>query len=408
MSLSLFIMAKNARTVIERALISTWPHFEELSLVLNDCEDDTEMVARRFCSERKIEFLGTKVTRESHPQLYRLDVPETYKVGRPLRDESEQMLRPFTGEVMLADWSAARNEGWRLCSKEHILFLDADDVVESTTQVPRAIEIMKSEDFDVLCSRYAVKHDAAGKASYAVFRERIAKRGSTEWVRKIHEGLDLKGRKVAMAADGLYVKDMKDTRGRGTRIPNRNFKILYLHCREVGWENVGPDYLSHFIMESKEAMPRLAIEAGNLYLQKGTKADQRAWVLSMVGEAHETEKRFDDAMECYEAALKEHESSSAAYKAARVCFFRQEWERVIDFYLKGLKASMVPSVHDHNMTLGSATKILYCSALEKTGKLRQAKDVIEELVKERPDSRSLSMMRMVINDKFKASMEYMK
>jgi glycosyltransferase involved in cell wall biosynthesis len=396
---TVFMMAKNASGVIERTLSSALPHFGEFVLVANDCTDNTVEVARKFCEAHKIAFVVVEVRRESHPELYQLDVAETYQVGKSLLDE--EMPGPFTGELMLADWATARNLGWKLCTGDKILFLDADDVVVEAEQIKWAADMMDAEGWDVMVSRYEILRGKKGEPSYAVFRERLARRGSTEWVRKIHEGLDLKDRKIAMMSDGLYVRDCKDSRGAGTRIPNRNFKILYLHCRQVGWENAGPHYLSYMIMEAKEVWPAFTLAAAKLYLPCSTWNEQRAWVLSMAGEAHEALSQYPEALEIYEMALKENNLASAAFKAARCSFFAKDWKKVIEFYVRGLKASMKPSLFDHNLTLARATKLLYCSALAESGRIEQASNVVGELRREFPESKPVEMLWKVIEAKVK-------
>ena len=110
-AVSLHLMVKNGESCVGRLLENIGPYINEIVAVANDCTDRTVAILREYA-----EFRGSgfnldivEVTSSSHPELYMLDVPETYAVGKPLVGESFE--GPFTGGPLLADWAAARNLG---------------------------------------------------------------------------------------------------------------------------------------------------------------------------------------------------------------------------------------------------------------------------------------------------------
>ena len=87
-SVSLHLLVKNGESVVGRLLDCVGPYVEEVVAVLNDVTDRTADVLLRKCEQHGLRARLTEVTRESHPELYVLDVPATYQVGRPLVGES--------------------------------------------------------------------------------------------------------------------------------------------------------------------------------------------------------------------------------------------------------------------------------------------------------------------------------
>ena len=102
---SLHLLVKNGESCVGRLLANVGPYIDEIVAVVNDTTDLTIQILREYAAARGPEFNLdiVEVTHESHPELYIMDVPETYLVGRPLA--SEMYVGPFTGSPVLADWA---------------------------------------------------------------------------------------------------------------------------------------------------------------------------------------------------------------------------------------------------------------------------------------------------------------
>jgi len=395
-SLTVFVMAKNASATIARAIDSVRPYCDEVVLVDNDSTDDTVDVARDFCRNAGILFRVVRVDPERYPQLYRVDEPASYAVGEPLC--GEEMPGPFTGKSMLADWAGARNAGWDMATKDFILFLDADDVLLDTQDLPNVLGCMVEGKEDVVASWYETIHNQAGRPLHQVMRERIARRGVTKWTKRVHEGLRTEGLKVVGYDKGLLVKDHKDNLGEDTRIANRNLKVLYLACREEGWNTTDPSHLMYLAKEARHVLPKLALAAGFLYLERSQRKQQRAWVLSMMGEVHDEAGRPQDALLMYETSVKERENAAALYKATRCAFVLGRYRTAIDLYEAATKAPRSP-MEDH-VLLAEATKILYAGALLEVGEADKAWTVAETI--DDNFSKMVDLMRQDIQERLRA------
>ena len=268
---SLHLLVKNGESCIGRLLANIGPYIDEIVAVVNDTTDRTISILCDYAEARGKEFKLdiVDVTRETHPELYIMDVPETYMVGRPLAGES--YVGPFTGEPVLADWAAIRNLGWRHCTKRWILFLDADDVIQDPESIPGLCLALQANDAELGCSRYVYSQDDDGGSRSESFRERLARNlPHISWVGLTHEILS--GQQKTVHIDGnLIVHDMKDSQGKDIRIPGRCFKILYHQARANDW-NVPPRSLIYLAMESRGMMPDLASAALDRYLDVSLKS----------------------------------------------------------------------------------------------------------------------------------------
>ena len=388
---SLHLLVKNGESCIGRLLANIGPYIDEIVAVVNDTTDRTISILCDYAEARGKEFKLdiVDVTRETHPELYIMDVPETYMVGRPLAGES--YVGPFTGEPVLADWAAIRNLGWRHCTKRWILFLDADDVIQDPESIPGLCLALQANDAELGCSRYVYSQDDDGGSRSESFRERLARNlPHISWVGLTHEILS--GQQKTVHIDGnLIVHDMKDSQGKDIRIPGRCFKILYHQARANDW-NVPPRSLIYLAMESRGMMPDLASAALDRYLDVSLWPEERAWACCLRGEIHEQREEYDKASEWYERALAEHPSSKAAFRLCRSRFHECRWQECVDAFQIGIENKSVLQLLDNGPVYEDMSRILVAAALDKLGRLREAAAMCQQAVEAFPGNSNLRLM----------------
>ena len=76
---SLHLLVKNGESCIGRLLANVGPYIDEIVAVVNDTTDRTIPILCDYAESRGKEFKLdiVDVTRETHPELYIMDVPET-------------------------------------------------------------------------------------------------------------------------------------------------------------------------------------------------------------------------------------------------------------------------------------------------------------------------------------------
>ena len=388
---SLHLLVKNGESCIGRLLANVGPYIDEIVAIVNDTTDRTIPILCDYAEAREKGFKLdiVDVTRESHPELYIMDVPETYMVGSPLAGES--YAGPFTGAPVLADWAGIRNLGWHRCTKPWILFLDADDVVQDPESIPGLCVALQDSGAELGCSRYVYStHDDGGSRAES-FRERLARNlPHIEWAGVTHETLS--GQQKTAHIDGnLIVHDMKDSQGKDIRIPGRCFKILYRQARVNDW-NVPPRSLIYLAMESRAAIPDLAMAVLDRYLDVSLWPEERAWACCLRGEIHEQREEYDKASEWYERALAEHPSSKAAFRLCRSRFHECKWQECVDAFQIGIENKATLQLLDNGPVYEDMSRILVAAALDKLGRLREAAAMCLQAVEAFPGNSNLRLM----------------
>jgi tetratricopeptide (TPR) repeat protein len=396
-TVSLHLMVKNGESCVGRLLDNIGPYINEIVAVANDCSDRTIAILREYA-----EFRGSgfgldiiEVTATNHPELYLLDVPETYAMGKPLVGETFE--GPFTGESLLADWAAARNLGWSRCTKQWILFLDADDVVQDPWCIPGLCVELERAGADLAASRYIYNMGLDGQSRADSFRERLCKNVPyISWCGVTHEVL--RGQVKTAQIDGnLVVVDMKDSAGMGVRVPGRCLKVLYREARANDWM-VSPRTLVYLAMEARATMPDFAIAVIDLYLTMAMWKEEIAWACCMRGEIHESRQEYPLASEWYERALAEHPGSKAAFRLCRSRFHEQKWQEAVEAYRMGIENKDVLQIIDNGTGFENMSKILVASALDKLDRRDEAMVMCEEALKAFPQNPALITM----HEQFKA------
>src|SRR5580698_3565221 len=301
-TISLHLLVKNGASVVGRLMDNVGPYVHEVVAVLNDCDDDTRSILAARCSSLGIAFIPVPVTRATHPDLYILDVAATYEVGMPLTEE--KFGGPFTDQLILADWSAARNIGWNLCSKKWRLFLDADDVVLDPECLPGLCKLLEDQGVELAVSNYLYGVDPEGRPYASSLRERLVLNiPRIRWSKPIHECL-FGSTRIAHLKDNLVVRDMRDSAGKDVRIPARTFKILYHYARSKDWE-ISPRLVADLIQEirtyaAEPTMMRFAEALLDKYLEEASWPEERGWVYAIVGEMRERVGNVEGAIAAYQ------------------------------------------------------------------------------------------------------------
>jgi hypothetical protein len=398
-SLALHLLVKNGASVVGRLIDCVGPYVQDVVAVLNDCDDRTyeEVIA---ASRRH--YVGTyfvRVRSTSHPELYIPDVPATYQNGRSLVGEMYE--GPFTGCSILADWAAARNEGWQMSDCNFRLMLDADDVVDDPQCLPGLCQLMDgrgrasgsraSGSLDVLASRYHYSHVEGGASRADAFRERLVRnRPEITWKGRVHECLTgYDPARVAHVEGNLVVHDRRDSTGAGIRIPGRNLKILYYWARAQDWK-ITPREMIYLAAESRVVMPRLAARLIEMYLEASSWGEEKAWAASMMGEIHENEGQFQLAATWYERSLGYHPGVLSAMRLCRALFRQERWAEAVAAYERGLESRAVPQLLDGGEAHVDATKILVAAALRRLGRYEEARALCAEARAKFPQSAALS------------------
>lgn len=396
-TVSLHLLVKNGESCLGRLLMNVGSYINEIVAVANDCTDRTIAILKEYAEFRGAEFglVIIEVTAVTHPELYMLDVPETYAIGKPL--VGEVFGGPFTGEPLLADWAAIRNLGWTKCTKDWIIFLDVDDIVTDPESIPGLCVALAEADVDMGNSRYIYSATEEGVSRSDSFRERLVRNVPyISWFGLTHEVL--KGQQKTAQIDGnLVVRDMKDSLGVGTRVPGRCFKILYRHARENDWM-VSPRDLIYLAMEAQLTMPDFTAAVLELYLTMSLWPEERAWACCMRGEIHESREQYVEASEWYEKALVEHPGSKSAFRLCRSRFHEGKWQKTIDAFNVGVENKVVLQVLDSGPVYEDMSKILVAAALDKLDRRKEALVMCEEALKTFPQNPALRTMC----DQFKA------
>ena len=394
-TVSLHLLVKNGESCVGRLIDSVGPYINEIVAVVNDTTDSTIAILREKADLYQLKLDIVEVTATTHPELYILDVPETYQTGASLIGEVFD--GPFTGRPLLADWAGARNLGWGRCTSEWRLFLDADDVVRDPYAIPGLCLALKEHDIELACTRYQYNFAPNGQSQGDSYRERLARNvPNIEWVGLTHEGL--KGQKHSAHIDGnLIVCDMKDSQGAGIRVPGRCFKILYHHARECDWR-VSPRVLVYMAMECKLTMPALAKAVIELYLKHSTWPEERAWACAMRGEIYEVAEDFDLASKWYQKSLGEHPGAKSAFRLCRSRFREGKWREAYDAYELGLANKSVMQLLDNGPVYEDASKILVVSCLRKMGRYPEAIKMCKAAIEAFPTNTILKEMMSDMTD----------
>lgn len=141
------------------------------------------------------------------------------------QDKTEEIARKYTKNIYhfawIDDFSAARNFSFSKATKDYILWLDADDVIEEKYQ-KMFLELKQSlsPEVDIVMLPYHIAFDEENNPTYSYYRERLIRRQAHfHWAGAIHEAIvpigNIVFEKPAISHKKLHPSD-----------PDRNIRIF--------------------------------------------------------------------------------------------------------------------------------------------------------------------------------------
>ncbi len=139
------------------------------------------------------------------------------------QDCTKQIARKYTDQIYDFPWndnfSDARNFSFSKASCDYLMWLDADDVLDSENQ-QKLSELKQNLSADAVMMPYHVAFDAENRPTYTYYRERILKRARHfRWEGAVHEA-------IAVSGTVLYADIAVQHRKLLVHDPDRNLRIF--------------------------------------------------------------------------------------------------------------------------------------------------------------------------------------
>ncbi len=140
-------------------------------------------------------------------------------------DKTKEIAALYTDKIYdfkwIDDFSAARNFSFSKASMDYIMWLDADDVIDSENK-KKLLNLKESPAMtaDVYMMKYHVGFDSSGVPNFSYYRERLLKRSCNFfWNGAVHEAITPRG-KIEYSDIAVLHKKLK------VNDPDRNLKIF--------------------------------------------------------------------------------------------------------------------------------------------------------------------------------------
>lgn len=397
-TVSLVIMALNAEATIERTIRSVEEHVDDLELVDSGSSDKTVEIVldwgRRTGKPAFVSYFSP-VTR---PEAFIKDSPENFE-GAP------EKFAPYTGLPLLINWAALRNFTLAQGTGDYVLMMDADDVWVKG-HIPDMVRHMEHHKGDTMTTNY--EYDSGGKICQGRnYTWRIFRRSSIGTIINFegptHEAITFMGK--VLAASDVVVRDTKENKGVGVRVPNRALKILWHYCNQRNWDwnNIDQRWHYYLAVESRGAIPEKSMEWMNLYFQRSdTPLSMRANMRLGLGDLYMAMGDNVMATESFLLAASELEYPDPYFHAARSAYQyaleaggagevelrKSRVETVVNLLNKGLSL-VEPKVNPViliNPALRPSSYVLLADCLGFLGRFSEAISVAEKALMMFPEA----------------------
>jgi glycosyltransferase involved in cell wall biosynthesis len=366
--LSVAIIAKDEEENIRRCLESVVPHVDEVIVVDTGSTDRTIAVAERC---------GAKVyphDPHTNPDSFFLDDAATCSVfGAP---------PPFSGEVMLGDFGAARRAAFAHARGEYVMWIDADDELEGGAKLREIVGQMRARGLDMAFFPYDYARDDQGRVFYRQWRERIIKAGCATWVNPVHEVLLPTRPTTSAQFEGVnFVHHRKADR---KTAPNRNYKILLRQHALDKKNGASPDPRTLFYLgqEARWIEPSKALAFYEDYLARSGWGEERAAAHVALGSMCEFGQLPGMTVEeAYARANREYATAAAdmpnnpdgLHGLGRIAYLRGRYHDCVGFIERAFAIGNTESMLGANpRDRDYRPHIYYNHALAKLGRLEEA------------------------------------
>lgn len=365
--LSVAIIAKDEEDNIRRCLESVVPHVDEVVVVDTGSSDRTTEVAERC---------GARVhLHDPHTN------PESFFVDDEVTCSSFGAPAPYSGEVMLGDFGAARRAAFGHARGEFVMWIDADDQLEGGTHLREIVAAMRARNLDMAFLPYDYARDEQGRVFYRQWRERIIRAGCANWVNPVHEVL-LPNRPTTSAQfEGVnFVHHRKADR---KTAPNRNYKILLrqLAADKRAGAVVDPRTLFYLGQESRWIEPIKAAGFYEEYLARSGWGEERAAAHVALGSMCEFGQLPGAPEELYARANREYAVAAAdmpnnpdgLHGLGRIAYLRGRWSDCVGFIHRAFAVGNTDSMLGANPRDRDYRPHVYLNhALANLGRLEEA------------------------------------
>jgi hypothetical protein len=265
------MMVLNGAAVLRRCLMPLRGVVDEIVVVDTGSTDGTREVLEGIASDLQLARYRYERLHPCSP-AFLTDEADTWRARLP---------GPFTGGRIPKDWAEIRNGLLNETTADYVLKLDADDEPTSPPENwLRTCDMLDQPDCktDLVSCPYEIC-DGKGEVTWLSMYDRLWRRRSRvspplRWVQPCHEMLAGKtAQSVLYAAQGLRVRDHRDSPGDGVRIAHRNLKVLLwsyengerrLHhgAGRTGYSMAHAHLVESFTLahEAAEVLPELAHE----------------------------------------------------------------------------------------------------------------------------------------------------
>lgn len=366
--LSVAIIAKDEEENIRRCLESVVPHVDEVIVVDTGSTDRTIAVAER-CGARVYPH-----DPHTDPGSFFIDDEATCSAfGAP---------PPFSGEVMLGDFGAARRAAFAHARGEYVMWIDADDALEGGENLRGIVDSMRARNLDMAFFPYDYARDDQGRVFYRQWRERIIKAGCATWVNPVHEVLLPTRPATSAQFEGVnFVHHRKADR---KTVPNRNYKILLRQHALDKKNGASPDPRTLFYLgqESRWIEPAKAAGFYEDYLARSGWGEERAAAHVALGSMCEFGQLPGMTVEqSYARANREYATAAAdmpnnpdgLHGLGRIAYLRERYADCVGFIQRAFAIGNTDSMLGANpRDRDYRPHIYYNHALAKLGRLEEA------------------------------------
>lgn len=312
--------------------------------------------------------------------------------------ETKEILESYGCKVTAYEWqdnfAHARNFSFGLSSCDYLMWLDADDTLVGSENLREVLAdaTLNSSVYSVFMP-YHYDHDKDGNVAMLLWRERIVKRASHEWVGAIHESLLPTIDGTNYRTEKVYVKHNVDNE-RVARSGVRNLRISEAEYKKERLPNASCDpRTTLYYAKALHAMGRFAesIPVFEEYLETSEWDDERYQVYLILATLYINSKQYSKALECGRQSITLRPLyGQAYYMLAQVYFHLEKYEEVVHFCEIGAKSLMPSEIIPTDPTEYTVKPlIIYEYAMFQMGQAQKSLAAIDMGLKQFPSNEHL-------------------